>query len=168
MPPKPKSTTAVFVPKVQSQMRVFSIAQRLLSTLELRPLLPVPEGATISSLITSPRRLRTCGLPNKKLRRPIPHALVPPSRLSSEPSHDSINLHTRRAGSEATMCCSARRNQRQSVTRKPAQSRGSSSYWSKLSRRTPTRASSPCTQYRALWFPRHLHVAKVKLHSVHD
>jgi hypothetical protein len=58
LPPKPKSMT-VAVPKVQSQTRVFLIAQRMPSVRQFQ-LLPVPIGGTI--LMTSPRRLRACGL----------------------------------------------------------------------------------------------------------
>jgi len=73
VPPKPKSMTLVFAPKVQKQTRVLSIAQRQLSTRQLRRLLVVPIGGTI--LMTSPRRLRACRLRNKELRSQIP--LIP-------------------------------------------------------------------------------------------
>jgi hypothetical protein len=76
VPPKPKSMLLV-VPKVQRLMRVFSIAQRMPSTRQLR-LLPAPMGGTI--LMTSPRRLRACSLPIKELRCQIPY--IPPLRAS--------------------------------------------------------------------------------------
>lgn len=80
MPPQPKPITLVFVPKVQSQTQVFSIAQRISSTRQLRPLLAVPMGGTI--LITSPRRLRACSLRNRELRRQTPYILIPLLRAS--------------------------------------------------------------------------------------
>ena len=65
-------------------MRVSSIAQRLPSTRPLRPLLLVLMDGTI--LMASARRLSACGLPNKKLRRPVPCALIIPLR-ASQTSH---------------------------------------------------------------------------------
>jgi hypothetical protein len=94
VPPKPKSITVVFVPKVRDQMRVFLRAQRLPSIRQLRRLLPVPMNGTILSVMTSSRRLRACGLPNKELRRQIPYALVVPLR-ASRASHCTTVLEQR-------------------------------------------------------------------------
>lgn len=81
MPPKPKSMTLVFAPKVQQHQALdFSIAQRQPSTRELRPLLAVPTGGTI--LMTSPRRLRACRLRDQELRRQTLYILIPLLRAS--------------------------------------------------------------------------------------
>jgi hypothetical protein len=81
VPPKPKSVTMLFAPKVQQhQARAFSMVQKQPSTRQLRPLLAVPIGGTI--LMTSPRRLRACGLRNKELRRQTILILIPLLRAS--------------------------------------------------------------------------------------
>jgi hypothetical protein len=97
---------AVSVPKVQSQIRVFSVAQRLPLTREFRPLLSVMKDATIWSVTAPLRRPSAYGFPNKN--SPTSDSMRPyasSSRPSSEPMHDRISLEdhcTSRARSEAT------------------------------------------------------------------
>jgi hypothetical protein len=155
VPPEPKSMTLVFAPKVQQhQARVFSIAQRQPSTRQLRPLLAVPMGGTI--LMTSPSRLRACGLRNKELRRQTLCLLIPLLRASraSHYTTASVRIPRPRAPLRARLHAIAERRQRPSSVKRvvfiPVEAwltmrstlsslmkgRGSSKRWSWSRRRT--------------------------------
>jgi hypothetical protein len=90
VPPQPKPMILVFVPKVQSQTQVFSIAQRMPYAVDSTTLAPRSSDGwhDIDDFPETAPRLQLAEQGASTSNSIHPH--TPSSRLSSEPLHDSI------------------------------------------------------------------------------